>query len=109
MKIKIQSWNVRGANDKTKRKLIKVFLKTHKADVVCIQETKWRSSPNGIIRSLASSRYVDLVTSCFEGASGGIVILWDSRVAQLIGVEESSFTLSCRFKNCGDDFSWSFT
>ena len=36
MKIKNLSWNVRGANDKTKRKLIKAFIKTQKADVVCI-------------------------------------------------------------------------
>ena len=37
------------------------------------------------------------------------MILWDSRVVQLIGVEESSYNLSCRFKNCGDDFTWIFT
>ena len=36
MKIKILSWNVRGANDTSKRKLIKMFLKTQKAGVVCI-------------------------------------------------------------------------
>ena len=29
-----------GANDASKRKLIKMFLKTQKADVFCIQETK---------------------------------------------------------------------
>ena len=78
--IKILSWNVRGANDISKRKLIKAFIKTQKADVVCIQETKWRTSTKRIIRSLASRGYVDWVVSCSEGASGGIVILWDSRV-----------------------------
>ena len=51
------------------------------------------------------SRYVDWVASCYERAFGGIVILWDSRVVQLIRVEERSFTLSCGFKNRGDDFT----
>ena len=99
MKIKILSWNVRGTNDETKRKLITMFLKTQKADVVCIRETKWKSYSKGIIRSLASSRFVDWVASCSEGASEEIVILWDTRVVQLVRVEESSYTLSCRFRN----------
>ena len=37
------------------------------------------------------------------------MILWDSREFQLIEVEESSYTLSCRFKNYGDDITWIFT
>ena len=40
-----------GGNDETKRKLIKIFLKTQKADVVCIQETKWKSCSKGIVQS----------------------------------------------------------
>ena len=54
---------MRGANDETKRKLIKVFLKTQKADMVCIQETKWKACSKGIIRSLASSWFVDWTAS----------------------------------------------
>ena len=37
------------------------------------------------------------------------MILWDTSVVQLVGVEESSYTLSCRFRNCVDEFSWIFT
>ena len=40
MRIRIVSWNVRGANDREKRKLIKDVIKTQKADLVCLQETK---------------------------------------------------------------------
>ena len=52
---------------------------------------------------------MDWVASCSEGASGGVVILWDTTVVQLVGMEESSYTLSCRFKNYADDFCWIFT
>ena len=40
MKLKILSWNVRGANDRNKRKVIKALIKSQKVDVVCLQETK---------------------------------------------------------------------
>ena len=91
MKIKILSWNVRGgggggggggvwANDVSKRKLIKMFLKTHKAYVVCIQETKWKSCSKGLVQSLAPNSFVDWVASYSKGASGGVVIFWDTRV-----------------------------
>ena len=108
MKIKILSWNVRGANDASKRKLIKMFRKTQKADVICIQETKWKSCSKGLVWRLVSNNFVDWVASCFEGASGGVVILWDTRVVQLVVMEESSYTLSCRLRNCANDFCWIF-
>ena len=40
MRLRILSWNVKGVNDKDKRKLIKDVIKTQKADLVCLQETK---------------------------------------------------------------------
>ena len=57
-------------NDSTKRKLIRVFLKTKKVDVIYLLETKWKSCLRRLIRSLAPIRFVDLVASCSEGASG---------------------------------------
>ena len=40
MKIKILSWNVRGVNDRDKRKIIKLVIKSQRVDVVYLQETK---------------------------------------------------------------------
>ena len=70
-------------------------------DVVCLWETKWRSYSNKITRSLIPNRFVNWAASCSKGAYGVIVIMWDSRVLQLVGFEESCHTLSCRFSNCG--------
>ena len=36
MKIRILSWNVRGANDRDKRKIIKSVIKSQRVDVVCL-------------------------------------------------------------------------
>ena len=52
MKIKILSWNVRGVNDRSKRKLIKVLIRSQKVDSVCLQETKMTEMSLGAVRSL---------------------------------------------------------
>ena len=109
MKIKILSWNVRGANNAEKRKLMKAYLRRKKVNLVYFQETKLKEVTCGIIRSLAVGRFVEWVASNAKGASGGILILWDSRVLQLIEVEESSYSLSGKFQNIEDDFTWIFS
>ena len=51
MKLKILCWNVRGANDSSKRKLIKAFVRNQKVDLLCIQETKIQLMSEGVVRS----------------------------------------------------------
>ena len=74
MKIRIISWNVRGANDAKKRKLIKVFLKTHQVDLVCIRKTKLKGISRDLVRSIGVRRFVDWVVVNAVGASRGILI-----------------------------------
>lgn len=61
-----------------------------------------------LTRSLYTNRFLDWMATCAEGALSGIFILWDNRLLQLEGSEESNYTLSCRFKNVDDDFCWVF-
>ena len=57
--LKILSWNVRGANDPEKRKIIKAFLKSQRVDVVFLQETKLKDISRGMIRHLGVGRFLD--------------------------------------------------
>ena len=109
MKIRIISWNVRGANNPEKRKVIKAFLKSQRAVVVCLQETKIRAMNRGLVRSLGAGRFLDWGVVDAVGASGGLVVFWDSRVLALEGLEKGNFTISCRFRNLNDNFVWVFT
>ena len=52
MKIKILSWNVRGANDRDKRKIIKLVIKSQSVDVVYLQETKIKEMTTRLVRIL---------------------------------------------------------
>ena len=40
MKLYLLTWNVRGANNCDKRKVIKALIKKNRVDLVCLQETK---------------------------------------------------------------------
>ena len=52
---------------------------------------------------------MEWVASNAKGASGGILILWDSKVLQLVEVEESRYSLSCKIWNIEDNFIWNYS
>jgi len=109
MKMKILSWNVRGANDSSKRKVIKTFIRNQRVDVICIQETKIQAMSDYIARSIGSGRFIEWKAVNAEGASGGILVCWDKRSLEVLDWEEGQFTLSCRFRNVENGVSWIFT
>ena len=109
MKLKILSWNVRGANDRNKRKVIKALIRSQKVDMVCLQETKIQEMSQGVIHSLGVGRFLGWGAVDARGAAGGVVVFWDKRVLELVGLEVGIFSISCRFKNCEDGFMWFFT
>ena len=74
MRVRILSWNVRGVNNKEKRKLIRDFLNFQKVDLVCLQETKLKGLNRGILRSLGVGRFADWAIVNAKGAFGGILI-----------------------------------
>lgn len=59
MKPKILSWNVRGANDNDKRKLIKSLIESQRVDLVYLQETKIYEMSMGLVRNLRVGRFLD--------------------------------------------------
>ena len=74
MKIRISFWNVRGGNDRDKRKIIKSFIKSQRVDVVCLQETKIKEMTIGLMRSLGVGRHLDWSAVNSRGAARGILV-----------------------------------
>ena len=99
MKLRILSWNVRVANDREKRKLIKEVIKSQKVDLVRLQETKIQEMSNGLVKSLRVGRCLEWGVLNSRGAAGGVLVFWDNRILQLEEMEVGKFTISCRFKN----------
>ena len=103
MKLKVLSWNVRGVNDRSKRKIIKTFIRNQNVDLLCIQETKIQPMSEGMVRSLGSRRFLDWRALDADGVTGGILICWDKRSLEILDWEEGQFSLSCRFRNMEDN------
>ena len=85
-----------------KRSQIKNALKLWKDEVICLQETKLETVSRAIVRSLWSNRFADWKFLESEGASAGVLIMWDKRVAEVQDCVKGQFSISCRFKNVQD-------
>ena len=75
--MRITSWNARGINAPSKKRLIKQYLKSFNSEIILIQETKLSK-----IESSKLSMMVGIWDSIFTeeiGASGGLAILWNPR------------------------------
>ena len=109
MKIKIISWNVRGVNDLDERKVIKNFLRTHRVDLVCLQETKVQEMNNDMVRSLGVGRFLNWKALNAEGSAGGILLLWDNSRISMVDSVVGSFSVSCLFRMTKDGYQWAFS
>ena len=67
---------MRGANNSSKRKVIKVMIRSQRVDLFCIQETKIQTMSwgGGVVRSLGSGRFLDWGAMGAQGSAGGILI-----------------------------------
>nr|CAN69965.1 hypothetical protein VITISV_039410 [Vitis vinifera] len=88
MILRILSWNVRGVNDRSKRKIIKSVIKNQKVDLFCIQETKVQVMSEEVVRSLGPRRFLDWKVLNAMGTARGVLICWDKRSLEMVGVEE---------------------
>ena len=71
MKLRLLSWNVRGANDSSKRRVIKAVIRSQRVDLFCLQETKIQTLLEGLVRSLGSGRWSNWVALDALGSAGG--------------------------------------
>ena len=103
MKLKIPSWNVRGANNLDKRKVMKAFIKSQRVDVVCVKIPKLRI---WIIVLFAALGLADLWIGGLrmqKELQGGFWFFW-TRSLELVDLEVGLFSVFCRFRNVEDGF-----
>ena len=92
MKLRLLSWNVRGANDSSKRKVIKAMIRSQRVDLFCIQETKIQAMTEGLVRSLGSGRFLNWGTLDAHGFAGGLLICLDKRTLEVLEMEVGNFS-----------------
>jgi hypothetical protein len=109
MSAQILSWNVRGLHDPGKRLRIKHMLKLWRPDIICLQETKLELISNAIVRSLWRCHHVDWMFLGSNGASGGILLMWDKRLVEKIEDAVGIYSVSCKFRNVADQKVWMYS
>jgi hypothetical protein len=108
MNLNILIWNVRGLNEGRKRLKIRNLLSKWKVDIACLQETKLELLSNQLVQSLWRGPYMEWCYVASNGASGGILLMWDRRVVSKIDVCLGSFVAACSFRNVVDGMVWAF-
>ncbi|RVW60790.1 LINE-1 reverse transcriptase-like [Vitis vinifera] len=95
MKLRLLSWNVRGANDSSKRRVIKAVIRSQRVDLFCLQETKIQSLLEGLVRSLGSGRWSNWVPwmSWLCRRDGGVL---NKRSLEVMETEVGKFSVSYR-------------
>ena len=109
MKLRLLSWNVRGANDRSKRRVIKAVIRSQRVDLFCLQETKIQTLSEGLVRSLGSGRWSNWVALDALGSIGGMLVCWDKRSLEVMETEVGNFSISCRIRNVEDGLTWILT
>ncbi|RVW48616.1 hypothetical protein CK203_098447 [Vitis vinifera] len=61
-----------------------------------------------IVRSLGIGKNLGWVSLDARGSAGGVLVMWDKRILEVLEAEVGSFSISCRFKNCEESFVWVF-
>ena len=80
-------------NDRNKRSLIKALIRSQKVDLVCLQEIKMSQMSLGVVRSLGVGRFLEWGVLNARGAVGGVLVFWDNRVLELVGMEVGLFSI----------------
>ena len=109
MKLRIISWNVRGLNDRGKREVVSGALSRWRPDIVCLQETKLGTLDRELAQSIWGGRWEEWCCLDSVGASGGVVLMWDSRVVEKMDVLVGRWSLSCLFRCVDDGLTWSLS
>ena len=70
--------------------------------MVCLQKTKMGLINRVVIRSLWGGQHVDwsYLGSC--GASGGVLLIWDTQVVNKLEEAMGRFLVSCKFTSMSD-------
>ena len=62
-----------------------------------------------VIRSLWGGQHVDWSYLGSYGVSGGVLVMWDTRVVNKMDKAVGRFSVFCKFTSVSDQFVWAFS
>ena len=100
-------WNVRGLNSDARQRAVRQKLDESQCAVACFQETKCSSFDYRSIRSFCPKRFDSFAFSPSLGASGGLLVVWNSSIFWGTVLEIQPFAILVEFVSKQNNEKWS--
>ena len=62
-----------------------------------------------MVKSVGVGRFLNWASVDARGVAGGLLLFWDNKVLENLEVESGGYSISVRFRDCADGFSWIFS
>ncbi|KAK1290574.1 hypothetical protein QJS10_CPB18g00699 [Acorus calamus] len=98
-------WNVCGLHDQRKE-TVRTYILEHHIDICCLQETKLEFVSPGALRAIGGGRLLDLRVLPTVGASGGIIVAWNSLTWRCTVECIGSFSVLVRLEDLATGWTW---
>lgn len=106
MSIKILSWNVRGLNNRDRRRLLKEMVRKSKAEVVLVQESKLELVDCWVIYDLNSFSRTGWISLPSIGAARGVIIFWNKDCIEELASRVDKFSTSLTVVCSEESLRW---
>ena len=90
-------WNVRGLNSEARQRAVRQKIEESQCSIACLQETKCSSFESRSIKSFCPKRFDSFACSPSIGASGGILVVWNSAIFSGTLIEVQQFAVVVQF------------
>jgi exonuclease III len=88
---------VRGINAENRQRQVRAKIEESECDIICLQETKCESFDWRAIRKLCPKHFDCFVCAPSVGASGGILVLWNSAIFSGVLVQTEKYGIIINF------------
>jgi exonuclease III len=105
----ILCWNIRGLNGCDKWDAVRMKIDESACTVLCLQETKRPHFDMLFIRKFAPKRFDSFDYIPSDGASGGILLLWNSSVFSGTVIDKQSFAITANFRSVHNSNTWTLS
>lgn len=102
----VLGWNIRGINAEEKQLKVREKMEESKCAVLCLQETKKESFDRKFIKGFCPCRFDNFAYSPSVGASGGILVVWNSSIFSGQLIEVQIFGIIIKFTSTHSNQQW---
>ena len=103
---KVLCQNVRGINPDKKQLALRNAISSGSCLVICLQETKHATFDVAFVKLFCPKKFDKFEVLPSQGASGGLIVLWDSSVFFGSVFYSESFALGVQFTSMHTARSW---